>query len=92
MDSLLQDLRLAFRIARKNPGMSLIVILTFGLGIGLTTTVFSIVNGVIYKGLPFEDPGRIVAVGRTNLEQDVPFMGVTAHDLASKAHRWLLHP
>ena len=82
MDSLLQDLRLAFRIARKNPGMSLIVILTFGLGIGLTTTVFSIVNGVIYKGLPFEDPGRIVAVGRTNLEQDVPYMGVTPHDLA----------
>ena len=82
MDSLLQDLRLAFRIARKNPGMSLIVILTFGLGIGLTTTVFSIVNGVIYKGLPFEDPGRIVAVGRTNLEQNTPFMGVTTHDLA----------
>ena len=50
--------------------------------IGLTTTVFSIVNGVIYKGLPFEDPDRIVAAGRTDLERNIPFMGVPPHDLA----------
>ncbi|MFC1791333.1 ABC transporter permease [Gemmatimonadota bacterium] len=82
MDSLLRDLRLAVRIAVRNPGFSLIVILTFGLGIGLTTTVFSIVNGVIYKGLPFEDPERIVAVGRTNPQRNMPIMGVSIHDLA----------
>jgi putative ABC transport system permease protein len=81
MDALLKDLRLAFRVALKNPGLSLIVILTFSLGIGLTTTVFSIVNGVIFKGLPFEEPRRIVAVGETNLEQNIPFTGVTVHNL-----------
>lgn len=82
MNSVLKDLRLAFRLALKHPSLSLIVILTFGLGVGLTTTVFSIVNGVIYKGLPFEDPQRIVSVARSNLEQNIPFMGVSVHDLA----------
>jgi len=69
-------------MALKKPGMSLIVILTFGLGIGLTTTVFSIVNGVIYKGLPFEDSHRIMALGRTNPAQDMEFGGVSVHDYA----------
>ncbi|MCK5650913.1 MAG: hypothetical protein KAJ42_06045, partial [Gemmatimonadetes bacterium] len=69
-------------MAVKNRGMSLIVILTFGLGIGLTTTVFSIVNGAIFKGLPFEDSHRIMALGRTNPSRGVEFMGVSVHDYA----------
>ena len=82
MHSLVKDLRFALRMAVKNRGMSLIVILTFGLGIGLTTTVFSIVNGAIFKGLPFEDSHRIMALGRTNPSRGVEFMGVSVHDYA----------
>jgi hypothetical protein len=82
MQSLVQDLQFAFRMSLKNRSMSLIVILTFGLGIGLTTTVFSIVNGAMYKGLPFEDSHRIMALGRTNPSRGVEFMDVSAHDYA----------
>ncbi len=80
MGSFVKDLRFATRMALKNRGMSLIVILTFGLGIGLTTTVFSIVNGVIYKGLPFEESHRVMALGRTDPSRDIEFMGVSVHD------------
>ncbi|MFG1690975.1 ABC transporter permease [Gemmatimonadota bacterium] len=82
MQSLVQDLQFAFRMSLKNRSMSLIVILTFGLGIGLTTTVFSIVNGAMYKGLPFEDSHRIMALGGTNPSRGVEFTGVSVHDYA----------
>ena len=55
MDALLQDLRLGVRLLVKNPGISLIIIMTFGLGIGLTTLVYSVVNGALFKGLPFPE-------------------------------------
>jgi predicted permease len=80
MGALLKDLRFGLRMALKSPGLTAIVVLTFGLGVGLTTTVFSIVNGVIYKGLPFEDSHLIMSLGRTNPSRDIEFMGVSTHD------------
>jgi len=62
IESLLQDLRFGLRMLRKHPGLSLIVILTFGVGIGYTSTVFNITNGFVHKDLPFEDPERILAL------------------------------
>ena len=50
----------------KRPGLSAISIVALGLGLGLTTTMWSIVYGVLLRPLPFEDAGRIVAVHRTN--------------------------
>ncbi len=80
MDQLRNDLSFAIRMLFKNPVLSAIVVLTFGLGIGLTTTVFSIVNGAIFKGLPFEDADRVVALGRNNPSRDIQNMGVSVHD------------
>lgn len=77
-----QDLRFALRLALKRPGLSAAVILTFGLGIGLTTTVFSIVNGVLLKGLPFDEPDRLVIVRRTAPEHGAGFMELRVHELA----------
>jgi hypothetical protein len=54
MDSLLKDLRFAARMLVKQPALAFIAIVTFALGIGFTATVFSIVNGALYRGLPFE--------------------------------------
>ena len=54
-----QDLRYAGRMARKNPGASALAVVALALGIGLTTTMFSIVQGAILRGLPFEDSGKI---------------------------------
>ena len=55
--------------------------LTLGLGIGLATTVFSVVNGGLFKGLPFPDAERIVAVVATNPLQQQPRQPITGQDL-----------
>jgi len=80
MAHLLRDLRFALRVLRKTPLLSLIAVVTFALGIGLTTTVFSIVNGAIFKGLPFEDGDRIVSIFRNNPSLGQQNIGVTVHD------------
>jgi predicted permease len=57
-----QDLRFAFRMMRKKPWFSAAIIITLALGMGVNTTVFSLVNAVLYKPLPFEGGSRIVMV------------------------------
>jgi putative ABC transport system permease protein len=65
MDSILQDLRFALRTFGKKPGFTLIVVLTLALGIGANTTVFSLLNAVVLKPLPYEGADRIMGVGQT---------------------------
>jgi predicted permease len=58
-----RDLRFASRRLGKAPGFSLTVILTLALGIGATTAIFSLVEGVLLRPLPFRDPDRLVLLG-----------------------------
>ena len=62
MSSLFQDLRYAVRTLLKSPGFTLAAVLTLALGIGATTTVFSVVEGILLKALPFPDAGRLVLI------------------------------
>jgi putative ABC transport system permease protein len=80
MDALLKDLRFSVRMLIKHPGLSLIAIVTFGLGIGLTTVVFSIINGALFRGLPFEGSDRIVWVVNTQPSRNIESMGVNVPD------------
>ena len=84
MDKLVQDLRYAARGLFRQPAFALTAILTLALGIGATTAMFSVVNAVVLRPLPYPEPGRIVAVTNFWTKTGVRATNVSAPDF----HDW----
>jgi putative ABC transport system permease protein len=67
MDTLIQDIRYALRTLTRKCGFSAVVVLTLGLGIGANTTIFTVVNGVLLKPLPYPEPDRLLMLWERSL-------------------------
>lgn len=70
LDDASRDVAYAARVLRRSPGFAAAVVLTFALGIGCTTTIFSLVHGILLRPLPYRSPGELVALWERNVSRN----------------------
>ena len=79
LSDLIQDLRYGFRMLWKNPGFTALAVIALALGIGANTAIFSVVNGLLLRPLPYADSERLAIIWThspgANVEQDWPSPG-----------------
>jgi putative ABC transport system permease protein len=74
----MNDLKFALRQLRKSPAFTSIAVITLALGIGLNTTIFSLINDLFLRGLPFKEPSRIVHLDNGDKARDLANVGISA--------------
>jgi putative ABC transport system permease protein len=81
LERLAADVRYAVRVLAKTPGFTAIVILTLALGIGANTAIFSVVNGVLLRSLPFPQPKQLVDIASKSTMFDFTNLGLSIPDI-----------
>src|SRR5688572_17559815 len=76
---MLHDLRFALRVLLKNRAFTAVVVVTMALGIGVNTAIFTIVNSVLFKGMPFDNPSEIAFIGARSTGDFNPNVGGTSY-------------
>ena len=80
-ESLLRNVRYAWRVLRRNPGYALLAILTLGLGIGANTAIFTVINGVLLRPLPYAHAEQIVHLDQTAAKLGPDPMGLSVQEV-----------
>ncbi|MCH7573409.1 MAG: ABC transporter permease, partial [Planctomycetes bacterium] len=80
MQSFIQDIRFAIRVLVKGYGVTLIAVITLAMGIGANTAIFSLVDAILFKPLPFSEPDRLVNLWNTNVQISRDQIPVTVED------------
>jgi predicted permease len=74
----MDDLKFALRQLRKSPGFTVLAVMTLALGIGLNTAIFSLINDLFLRGLPFKEPGRVLHMYSNIKDRNLLEIGVSA--------------
>src|ERR1044071_7121139 len=83
MESIFTDIRFGLRILLKQPGFTIVAVITLALGIGANTAIFSLVNSILLRPLPFREPDRVVRMMQASPKLGLSSWGVSQADFAA---------